>query len=278
MAGYDITENVAIAAISLHRPDMPGYEVRPKLAVEFLKEAVDLGYKPVVVDGGSVDEFLERVDGIKGVELSIDPQEIKYKSGPNRRSAIRKAYETGRKVIALTELEKFGFLEFLEFTAEPILEDKADMIIPGRTSLESYPKIQAMLERFLNREWKKYTEIEVDISFGPRVFGRGTSRYFTDYDGRYGDMWESSFIPVFDYIIDNIWIPKLIDNPGKAENNKNLRIKGMDFLYEHPEEQASNENGNRSVFLRKWARQYWNILSSLSEHRKLNSSGFLKKY
>ena len=44
---------------------------------------------------------------------------------------------------------------------------------------------------------------EFDIWFGPRLFNKKTSKYFLDYNGEYGDKWESIFIPVMDALHNN---------------------------------------------------------------------------
>lgn len=195
------------------------------LAKENLKRVIDLGYRVFVVDGGSPDEFLTELNK-RGVDLTTEPQKTD-KSGPNRRKAIQNAYDkSDRRIITLTELEKIDYIEKIEITAKPILEGHADIVVPGRKSMDSYPEIQRSLELVGNMIWLRNTGTDFDIFFGPRTWEREMSRYFLEYDGRYGDLWESSFIPVMDAIFD-----------GK-------RVIGVEIDYIHPTEQTKNENEN----------------------------------
>lgn len=59
--------------------------------------------------------------------------------GYGRRLALSEALKTDKKVIAWTEPEKVTYLPDLAKTILPILENSADLVIPKRKSLDSYP-------------------------------------------------------------------------------------------------------------------------------------------
>jgi len=87
---------------------------------------------------------------------------------------------------------------------------------------------------------------DLDVWFGPRVFRREMARYFLDYDGNkegYGDLWDSTFIPVMDAITD-----------GK-------KVKGVNLDFTYPPEQTAFEE-NHIDFYRKRLHQLNNINNS----------------
>jgi hypothetical protein len=247
MVDYNVTENVAIAAITLYNPLTEGYKCRSKLAKNFIREARDMGYSLFVVDGGSPPEFLRFLYD-NGVNYTMEVQDVKYKSGPNRRMAIQNASKSGKKVITLTELDKRDFLKKINKTAEPILEGKAAAVIPGRNSMKSYTRVQQIFEICGNSLWEEIMGDYLDIFFGVRVFDRDVAHYFTQYDGRYGDEWESSFIPVMDMIRD-----------GK-------KVVGLEIDYRNSPAQTKDESDNFSIFAEKRLRQFNNIVRAILKH------------
>ena len=106
-------------------------KVRGDLALEFVQKAVEAGYPIVVSDGRSTKTFRRELEAIPGVII------LKRKtktSGEGKRTAIDKVSKIpGVEAIVLSEPEKVSLLtNCLEQIVKPILQDKADIVIPKR--------------------------------------------------------------------------------------------------------------------------------------------------
>lgn len=241
-----IASKVAIATTTFYNPDSESDAVRADIAKNFVMRASEIGYSIVVVDGGSSDELLREFEGY-GAKVSPEEQRG---MGKGRRQAIRQAYDSGRPVIAWTEPEKLGYIPKIWKTAYPLMTGSADIVVPRRKSMKSYPAAQQLAEPLGNLFWKHLTGQDLDVWFGPRTWKREISDYFLDYDGEKegnDDKWDSIFIPVMDAIIDG------------------RRVISVDVDYVHPYEQSRIEE-NDPVFDRKRGEQLYNLMNSLSIH------------
>lgn len=244
----EISDKVVIATTTLYKPDLRGDVCKAKLALDTIEVAIDLGYQIIVVDGGSPDEFLQESERYGA---NIFKQESPG-MGNAKRQAIKEAQLTDKPIIALTDLEKEDYINQISLTAYPLLQGVADLVVPQRISLETYPIVQSLFEERGNELWKKLTGTDLDIWFGPRTFLSYMSDYFLVYNGEYGDLWDSFFIPVFNAILD-----------GK-------KVIGVEVDYTHPEKQTNVEQGDID-FDRKRLRQYNNLSRALASHwRKLH--------
>ncbi len=238
-----LAERIAIATTTLYKPNV-GVDVhRAKLATDSIKTATMLGYEVIVVDGGSSDEVLEE---FRRYGARVYPEKERG-MGKSRRQAIRLAHDTGKEVIAWTEPEKTSYMREILKTAKPIIDGSADLVVPKRRSLESYPIAQQLSEPFGNLFWKELTGHALDMLFGPRTWNRRLSDYFLSYDGRYGDEWDSIFIPVMNAIFD-----------GKG-------VIGVEVEYTHPKEQKEGEEHDIN-FYKKRLLQLENLLPAFEAH------------
>ncbi len=196
-------------------------EIRAKLAVRTISEARKKGYQIVVVDGSpeSVKEIFRK----KG---AIVFGEEKKGMGASRRQAIREATKLAGPdgIVIWVEPEKTPFIPHLRQVIQCLLTEKADMVIPKRRSVESYPEIQQRFEWLANQAFQMFSGESLDVWFGPRVFRSNVSSFFLNYKGEYGDKWDSILIPVFRAI--------------KA----GLKVIGLEVDYIHPKEQTIAEN------------------------------------
>lgn len=215
-------DKTAIATTTFYNPNTVAGRLRAGLALELITGAMERGYHMSIVDGGSSDEFLDEVQK-RGAQLVVDPS---LKMGPSRRKAIDLATATGREVVAWTEPEKVGYLHSIWTTTRDIVEEGYALIIPIRLSLDSYPWFQKRTELEANHLLAGVTGTYLDLMFGPRTWGAEHSHYFTQYDGRFGDQWESIFIPVVQML---------------AEGKK---VGSVPVDYTHPLEQTRLESGN----------------------------------
>ena len=179
-----------------HYPDPDNF--RTILAKEMIRKAIEMGYTTVVVDNGPNDKFVREIQSY-GTITDYVPE---LKMGAQRRYAFQVANDLGKQVIAWTEPEKTTYLSEIVKTAEPILNGEGEIMIPRRRNLDSYPTIQKELEPVGNSFFKELTGHDLDVWMGSRSWDRSMSNYFLNYDGKYGDMWDSINIPVLRAIVD----------------------------------------------------------------------------
>ncbi len=209
-----------------------GMEVRYHLALQALEQYRQLGYPVFLVDdtvgdlGGTVRDKFRRLGAtIFSTEVGGGVM------GQDRRTAIRMAVESGADLIVWAEPEKL----LAHFIAGILRQSEADLIIVGRQSLESYPSHQRLCEETGNREAAVYTgRRDLDLWFGPRIFTTEAARFFLDYNGEYGDVWDSIFIPAVRAIAD-----------------RTLRVESVTVPYTYPLEQAQQEEGDHAFITRR---------------------------
>lgn len=245
MEEREVAEQVAIATTTLYRPDDT---VRPPLALAMVRGALEQGYRVVVVDSGSPDEFLR--------ELEATGASLVHSSGGSMGRQRREAFEHASSledIVAWTEPEKLPYVRELWKTALPLLEDRADITVPSRPGLKSYPLLQQCVEHAGNAIWRVLTDAPLDVWFGPRTWRGDMTHYFTGYDGRHGDQWESIFVPLVDALADS------------------RRVASVPVLYSHPLEQTRQETYD-SRFVRKRLGQLYSIsrgvAAAVNEHRQ----------
>lgn len=243
----EIARKVAIATTTWYKPDSESDNIRVRSAKNFVRNAADSGYEIAVVDSGSSDELLKEFERYGArVYIQLNPG-----MGPGRRQAIKEASNVGRDLVAWIEPEKEYYIPELWKTALPIIEEKADMTVPDRRPLDDYPIGQQYAENLGNLVWKDITGLDLDIWCGPRTWRRELSHYFTEYDGRYGDKWDSIFIPVMDAVL------------------KGEKVMGVKIDYKHPRDQTQNEDGD-IIFHMKRIHQLESLTKALVEHWNQN--------
>lgn len=141
------SDDVAIASTTCYMTRSESDVLRADLASKTILKAAEVGYKIIIVDGGSLDEFLRSFEDSGATIL----EQKGVGMGASRREAIQAAYDTSRKIIAWTEPEKHHYIQELKKTALPILEGWADIVIPDRGSLDTYPEFQKKAEEIGNR-------------------------------------------------------------------------------------------------------------------------------
>lgn len=237
-----LTGKIAIVAITYYDLKTPTSVLRAGLTKEMVKNACSLGYLVVLVDGGSPRELIKEYQNLGAI---VHKQKTKS-MGAGRREAIEYANSLDSEIVFLTEPEKASLVSRIEEVVGPILEGKADIVMPWRRSLGSYPIAQQLSERFGNLYWKEMTGLELDVFFGPRVWHKDISKYFLEYDGAYGDLWDSLQVPVINAISD-----------GK-------RVISVPVEYRHPVEQTKTEERDLSFF-RKRIEQLINCIDAFEK-------------
>jgi len=231
-----------IATTTLYNPDSENDRVRSNLALETLRKALDLGYQVILVDGGSSDELLKEFE-----RYGASVHQESGGMGGERRKVFSLAQSSGKPVIAWLEPEKVNYLSQLEKTIAPVINGDADLVIPQRKSLASYPLSQQECEPLGNQAWKEITGLDLDLWFGPRTMNQDTSILFSNYNGEFGDKWDSIFIPVMDAV-----------HQGK-------KVIGVPIDYTHPKSQTESEEGNAD-FKEKREMQLRTLVDMLETH------------
>jgi hypothetical protein len=193
--------------------------VRSELCLKFFESAFSNGYEVISVDRNSPEYFLRELRRFS----RVFPQHSET-MGSGRREAISHALETGKEILLWSEPEKYPLIPFIPEIAEPILNQRTNLVMPNRRSLASYPYMQQLSESFGNSFWKRLTGTDIDIFFGPKAWRRNRSGYFLDYKGEYEDKWDSVIIPVMDYLFYE-GVPETVS-----------------IDYSHPAEQTENES------------------------------------
>lgn len=222
-----------VATTSFYLLDSESSRVRSELALELMKQTKCKGYELVVADNGSSPEFLNKLKA-NDVEYVL---QTKPGFGNGKRLAIEEASKKG-DLIFLVEPEKVSLIDFIEQLTAPLISKEAEIVIPKRKSMASYPFFQQKSEELLNIFWMNVTKTDFDISFGPRIFNKEISNYFLNYNSQNGDRWESIFLPIIDAIKDD------------------RKIKSVEVEYLHPKVQKENEEGNIEFDLKRLDQLY----------------------
>lgn len=155
--------------------------IRGDLALELFKKAISLGARIIVCDGGSSTDFISALHQFTDEGLTIVGSDTPGR-GPQRRSAFKAAcLIPGIGVILYTQPEKVSLMDHLTEISKPIIEGRADIVIPRRNQQlfeQSYPDYMRESEIRVNHtyDWlmKKAGRMTPDQSFdwffGPVAF------------------------------------------------------------------------------------------------------------
>lgn len=253
---------VAIATTTFYKDWLPSNRIDPistdqlrgDLAIEAIKLAIDKGYRLAVVDGGSSTAFKNTL-GALGVRL-ID-QEEKGMSASRRQVFREAAVFSGVDAICWTEPEKISMVENLRRAVKPILEGRADIVIPTRTteSFKTYPEQQAKSEQKANHlisEVLRLSELlpkdnpDLDTFFGPRIF-RNDPEIIQLFTRQYRLKENSRLTAIVkpDSYLNAIFFPIMLALERK------LRVVSISINYHHPQGQTDFERGNTEFEIKR---------------------------
>lgn len=226
---------------------VPSEECRALLSLAAMDKAQAIGLPVISADAGSSPRYIEAARERGAMIFKASGKTL----GAQRREAIARAQQLHPLCIVYSEIEKLPLIAEVPHIVEPILSGKAEMVVPRRQSLESYPSLQQRSEHIMNSHWQMLTGIPLDVSFGPRAWHASLSPLFLSYTGDYGDLWESIMIPVLDAVLSGHRVGEVVLN------------------YRNPEEQTAIEEGSID-FLRKRIAQLNNVTSALDEHYRMH--------
>lgn len=242
-------------------------KIRGDLALEMIKETVKKGYRLIIVDGGSSEEFRLQV---KKLNIRLQPQSEPGKSAA-RRQAIKEASRLGGvKVICWVEPEKASIIgDFLVGSVLPILHNEADLVILSRKdeSFATYPDFQTHLERKANRLFNNILREkgllsvkgdDLDVWFGPKFF-KNKKELVCLFLEKYKNKRQK---------VDNDFDPELWFNtlvlPVICALYKGFRVKPVYVSYVHPKKQTRLESGNKEFILKRKL-QFRNLINNTED-------------
>ncbi len=191
---------LVIATTTMYSGSSRSDEVRARLAVALVKKAAAFDIPIVVVDAGSQDQYV--MEFVKNGAV-VEREKVRGK-GPSRRQAIARAHDLSDRYVAWVDPEKVDVVQNLTRLAAAMQDANIPLLLPRRESLESYPNFQQLTEQVGNYYIKELTGLDLDLYFGLRIWDKNLTHYFIDYDGMFGDEWESIFIPVLHMLADSV--------------------------------------------------------------------------
>lgn len=153
-------------------------KIRGDLALQFINQALSLGFQVVVVDGKSSRNFQNKLKTFSKLHI-LKRQGIKR--APAKRKSLLAASKLPKvKTIILCEAEKVSILKNIRQIIEPILENSVDIVIPKRqenlfkkTYLAYMYTSETEGNRLYNQQLQSHNIIPKNISFdwffGPRA-------------------------------------------------------------------------------------------------------------
>lgn len=155
-------------------------KVRGDIALEFIKKCKNKGYATIVAEAHSSKSYRKELRSITGVYIKFRRS---HKRGPGKRDGYKIASKIPEvKVILTTEPEKLSLIECIPQIVKPILEEKADIVIPQREDAlfkTTYPRYQYESEVDGNNLYNEFLlqnkisskkDADLDWFFGPRAF------------------------------------------------------------------------------------------------------------
>ncbi len=162
--------------------------MRKNLAIGFAQRVVEQDYPLVVLDGGTDDGRF--IDQLKSIGVYAFPETAKGLA-PSRREALgyadKFAVENNISILDWCEPEKVDHVHSIDYLVKRMKESGADLIVPHRISMRSYPESQEFSERFGNHLHTNngYVDIHgmpLDQFNGPHMWKRQMTPYFKVFD------------------------------------------------------------------------------------------------
>ena len=174
---------------------------------------------------------------------------VKQKSmgiGNIRREAIREAclrYQCANYLCWL-EPEKPDIIKSILPMVHKMEKDKASLGIFNRNDMSSYPPEQSHYYQFCRAVATQFIGFDIDYAFGPMIMTRSSASYFLEYQGEYGDKWDSILVPRL----------RIIKN--------GLAVSVLPINFQNDRRMTRVESGNPTIILKR-LEQFNNVVPSL---------------
>jgi hypothetical protein len=215
-------------------------DVRFLLAQQLCRLATAKQIHLIIVDGSPPEiQALLWQEQSEYVEMFRQDKEKFQGKGGSLRQAVKlaaaKLEAQGLKAaIAFTEPEKVDFINHVYDIAQPLLEEKADVVVPMRNKnlfQQTYPIEQYHSESFANlhfdslaQQYGGFKDVKVDWTFGPFAFNATLAKKWLDYTG---NSWDAQMVP---YV--------------RGVRNDGWRVHSVEVNFELPSEMKMQEEGN----------------------------------
>lgn len=181
--------------------------VRSKLAISCFKNILELGSKLIVIDGESThQDFLREMARLKEKykdNFILETKPELCMSG-SRLYGLQKAIQISdeNSIFFCTDPEKSGLItkENILNCIKPIIEGKADIVIPQRSDVtfETMPSFQKIVEQGCNEQFNKlfmkFDKKILDYWIGVRIFNKRALESFLNYKPNREYPWGFLFI------------------------------------------------------------------------------------
>lgn len=204
---------------------------RVALSQRFADEVIREGYSlAATVDDYSRPFFDKRDAHLVDAESQL--------IGPSRRQVVEWVLRNlkDNQVILWCEPEKWTVVKWFLAMAEPILDGSADIVVPRRKSLASYPHWQIPWEQLINACYREIIGMNLDYCFGPKVLSSAACKYWLAYPGG-----QQNAPDTHDSIVTYLLDAKL----------DGMRIAEVMVDYEHPASQTAAEVHDRAIMKRR---------------------------
>lgn len=245
-------------------------KVRGDLALDFARQAYNTGFHIVIADSKSSKTFLRELTAIPLIHLI---KRRSSESGKGKRMALDKVSKIpGVEIILLTEPEKISLLtECIRQIAEPLLKDKADIVVPKREEelfRSTYPRYMYESEMEGNKIYHEalssnniisQNSTPLDMFFGPKAF-KNNKKILTLFKRKY----IFSGLSILDKLYDPDNYSSVLFFPIINALKKKLKVANLEVPFRYPRIQKENEDiGARDLFIEKRNAQRMSILIDL---------------
>lgn len=148
---------------------------------------------PVIIDDGSDPSFADEARAAFRLRGATVLERTTEGMGNTRRGLWEAAGRAGAEIIVWTE-EKPNFVPHVWRLARLIQQGEADIVIAGRdkTSFQSYPMFQQHCETIGNTLAGRWTGIQADHWYSPRLWRAEMNPLFLQFNGEH---WDSQLWP-----------------------------------------------------------------------------------
>lgn len=188
------------------------------------------------------NQFIQKIEGLDVVVLSQESVGM----GNIRREVLSKTISLYPEIdfYLWMEPEKLNLVKFINAMANLMNVEKSDLGIFNRNSMNSYPEEQAYYYLFCRKVASRLLGFDFDYAFGPIMMSKLGAKYFLDYNGEYGDRWESIMIPRLRAI------------------NDGLKFSVLNINFENDPRMTDVESGDSDMILKR-IDQLNNVIPSL---------------
>ncbi len=248
------SNNVVLVTTTFYNPEKD--QVRYQLAQDMATQAKQAGYTLVVVDGSQDPSVTQK---LKELGAQVFPQ-LHRGMGPSRREAYFHAVEVAKDrkspIFVWLEPEKGNLIPWIPKIVNPIVEGRADVVIPTRTpkSWASYPAFQQESETKGNQEVAKlYGRVDLDVFFGPVASTAAAAQLVIGSN------------PNAEGLGMDTYVPQLLASWALRRQIEKVISVDVDFIY--PETQRKLEETAQSAeFIQKRVMQLQTVVTA---HRKI---------